>query len=203
MDEPSGKVRREGNDQPKVIASRAGSVRAGLETCRSAHADAAWRCRCVADVRDASFPDCSCRTTCPGRSRAQRLVDGVTGPAVVRLDTADNVPPLSGRVALDAVTDLPTAVGFSGCDVPTVPVSGASRRGPMDRRRSSSTTWPSWRCGDRSPHERCTNGVLAASTMSSTTTKPTEAAAARPPPTVRSVGDGDQDDASVPICGAF
>jgi hypothetical protein len=43
-----------------------------------------------------------------------------------------------GRVALDAVTDLPTAVGFSGCDVPTVPVAGASRRGPMDRRRSRS-----------------------------------------------------------------
>ena len=61
-------------------------------------------------------------------------VDGVTGPSVVRLDAADNN---AGRsqvaVALSAVV---------GCDRVTVPVSGASCRGPgVDGLEALHVTW--------------------------------------------------------------
>jgi hypothetical protein len=91
---------------------------------------AGGRCRCVADVRDASYPSLLVRYDLSWEKSRARPCRWVTGPSVVS-------PGCDGRcadrsqvaVALDAVTDLPAAVGFFGCDVPTVPVSGASGRG--------------------------------------------------------------------------
>ena len=133
MDEPSGKVRREGNDQPKVIASRGGSVRAGLETCRSAHAesDAAWRCRCVADVRDASNSERPCRASSRNEKSPSTVDHGIHRPSVVRpaCGWAMCRPPSSSLIALSAASS-----GLrrrrSAATVPTVPVLGASCRCP-------------------------------------------------------------------------
>src|SRR6267378_3507338 len=82
------------NDRPQAIASRGGSVTAGskrdaqraLESTPTEAVDA-WRT--CATHRPFTLP---CRATSPAERSRAAAFDGVTGPAVVRLDAADNVP---------------------------------------------------------------------------------------------------------------
>jgi len=150
------------NDRPQAIASRGGSVTAGskrdaqraLESTPTEAADA-WRI-CTTH-RPSHEP---CRATSPKERSRAAAFDGVTGPSVVRLDAADDVP--AALRSRSRWVPLPTDLrpsDSSAATVPTVPVSGASRRGPMGRQPRSAprNLRPSWRRGDQSPREMIRN----------------------------------------------
>ena len=85
----------------------------------------------MADVRDASDPP---RLVAPRPVLGEVARNGVsmgTGPRWCHLDAADNVSAALGSLSRSVPHRLAYGRRIFGCDVRTVPASGASRRGRL------------------------------------------------------------------------
>jgi hypothetical protein len=84
----------------------------------------------VADVRDAPDSPLLVRCDLSWKKSHATAFYGVTRPSVVRPDAADDVPAVLRSRRVGCRHRPACGRRMLGCDVPTVPVLGASRRGP-------------------------------------------------------------------------